>query len=359
MFFILFTFLLVGVLGEAIIRSFSLDIVVMLPLLYTVEGGYVYDGGKQIMEAVDDSRILYRIKNIKGAICKNCVHPKEKYLKMISYTFSGNNSRIIKSSKKGMRYKIFIIGGSYTFGVSTSDDLTVPNMIQQYLNQKNTEIEVIDRSASAYVTSQKVAIAENLLVQHGIPKAILFQWTNGGRRAFLYDEVHNKNTFIRHFHKNIELYRENFPNILNLPSHYNLVTSWSLYRLAIAFYYRWKILGGSEPCSLKEKWHCFPALEMQQKFSEYGDEHSSKIFNQFVKKWGRKTNIIVYVPTGSDCPSENLFQIENHIGYKKIVLCPKRPKKEYYETHPPTYVYEWYRKIYEKLIDQFVLGEHD
>ena len=257
-----------------------------------------------------------------------------------------------------MKNKIFIIGGSYTFGISTSDDLTVPNMIQQYLNHRNIDIEVIDRSASAYVTSQKVAIAEELINRHGIPEAILMQWTNGGRRAFLYDEIHNKSSFIRHFHKNVELYRENFPNFFNLSLHDDLVASFSLYRLVVALYCRWRLLEKSVECNFKEKWHCFPSLSFQQKFSEYGDKYSLMRFNQFAEKWGKKTKIIVYEPTGSDCKEEHLFEIEQHVNYKLVVFCPKRPGEEYYEAHPPTYVYKWYRKIYEQLIDQFVLREH-
>ena len=111
--------------------------------------------------------------------------------------------------------------------------------------------------------------------------------------------------FKRHFDRDKELYRENFPNFLGLSIHNELVTRSSLYRLVVAFYYRYKFAEINPECVDNEYiWTCF-SRDFEKDFAKYADEHSQRRFRQFADRWGNEMKIIVYMPTETyNCDSK-------------------------------------------------------
>ena len=106
------TIILSIVLCELLVSILRADLIAIRPLLYLVEGDYTYEGEAKIMETTDNPHIIYRIRNTGEVRCTNCIHPKEKSRKFISYRFSGSHSRLVKSSQQAQGdEKIFIIGG--------------------------------------------------------------------------------------------------------------------------------------------------------------------------------------------------------------------------------------------------------
>jgi len=85
-------------------------------------------------------------------------------LNINNFGFRGND---INYEKLENTYRIFVVGGSTTYGAgSTNDNTTIPGYLQTLLNQKNLKynIEVINAGISAYFSLTETNLIKNKLI---------------------------------------------------------------------------------------------------------------------------------------------------------------------------------------------------
>lgn len=160
-------------------KQFVLGFMLLLVLLVTVEGivrtfEYFEPGCKYIgQEALN-----YIDINTQKALCrdsKNLIYTEIPFLHLYanqdlpsihinSFGFRGPE---IKLDKPDNVYRIFVVGGSTTFGtVSISDETTIPGYLQKMFDDENLDfkVEVINAGiGSAYSFTESLYIKEYLL----------------------------------------------------------------------------------------------------------------------------------------------------------------------------------------------------
>ncbi len=320
---------------------------------------YYQQGDEPLFRYSSDIERVYELVP-GGKIKDTFVHQKEtkykeKEISVNNLGFRDKNRSVIKPPNVT---RIVVLGGSNTYGALVGDEDTYPAIMDKMLNEKYPgKFEVWNAGLSAYVTSQKVVYAEKILKEYD-PDILIFELGNMGRRKFL---LQDKN-FEQIFKNGKEFYEENTPLLIfNSPNketrniHYFLVRYWRGYRFIMANLNNIIVKRVMVDLDLPDftdgsRDRMVESEYLNTKYREYGDLISDKLFVDFFKN-NPKIKKVIFCGDGSSYPrtgTEDLFQ--NTLYLNLFNLKPGLPP-EYYETHPPSYVYEWYAKELIKLLE--------
>jgi len=359
---------------ELIIAVFDLDARQMWSTLYFVEGYNRYEGGVEVIRPSTDSHLVYELIPGARVTCLNCVHPLEsKYDRItISVNRLGFRDRPREPDKPPGVFRIVVLGGSNTFGAAVSDEDTYPAIMQRQLDARYPgRFEVWNAGLSAYVMSQKIVYAEQILEAYA-PDLLIFQDANDGRRAFFYKD----GGFTEHFDRNPLLYFENLPLLGAYPGsegklHYELVRYSGLYRLIVARLNADIVMGTQEDmASTGQTKHSFDKA-IADRYLNYGAWLNEWAVRRFVKRHPDTKIVILETTEGRYCPRTVVggvvIQVPgplpycNEVNRKQnenlscISLCLFDRPAEYRHLHPPSYVYETYSSTLIEMLTEMGL----
>jgi len=335
----------------------NLDIKSLEPSLY------YHSSNEKIFRYSSDIERVYEL--IPGKTASESInHPKEiKYKdKKREYTVNNLGFRD-KKNRNSIKLpgvtRIVVLGGSNTYGAMVGDEDSYPAIMERILNEKYPgKFEVWNAGLSAYVTSQKIVYAEKILKEYN-PDILIFELGNQGRRKFLLEDKH----FEAIFKKGKEFFEENLPLlILNSSNqgmrniHYFLVRHCRGYRLIVANLNN--IIIGQVMAALKlpvradgNRDHMTKSKYLDEKYREYGNSVSDRLFVDFFKSNPELKKVIF---SGDSAGTPLLAEAEGRFKntfYLNLFNSKLGLPPEYYETHPPSYVYEWYAKELIKLLE--------
>ncbi len=351
---------------EIVIRATDLDVKEFWPTAYFVEGDFSYKGGVELYRPSENAERVYELIPQSKAICtQNCRHKDEVItgdieLSVNEFGFRGRRHSLVKAENV---YRILVLGGSNTFGVSVSDDGTYPALLEKKLNEMKLKkkVEVWNAGLSAYVMSQKVAYARELIPRLA-PDLVIVQDANSGRRAFFYrDEEYN----VR-LKRNRDLWLESIPLLIKRGDEYPI---WHrFFVLRSAFYrYFWlminrNIIRSRRASCEKRNTKLFCMHKIHALFSAYAQEISRREWLKVVeeypdipwlrldtigKKYCKEERQKQRCSNGSDCPNVRNYSI-----------CDQRPGDEYFDIHPPQHVYEWLvERLAPSIAENYILFE--
>lgn len=333
-----------ALLAEFGIRATHLDAQIIWPTLYFVEGDFNYSGGAEIYRPTDKPRRLYELNPGVSTECSNCVHPEEeKYRRTrISVNRLGFRGPEYKKEKTPGVRRIVLLGGSHTFGVSVSDEDTLSSHLQANLDATAPgTFEVWNAGLSAYVGSQQVAYAEEILAEYS-PDMLIFESAGSGRRPFFYaDDNH-----IAHFERERELFVENIPllccdSAALVWTHRRLVLASGLYRTVLGAGNRVVMMSRLQASrrNPEEVPNEVSQLYMLQKeFSPYADELSLRAWTAFLEANQEIPIVVTDHLIREDCSFRGSGSPAN---LQYFLACPKHKPPEFDDNHPPSHVYRW------------------
>lgn len=334
---------------EVLIYFSKADLHYFTKNLYNVEGDYKYLKGKEIIRPSQNANLLYELIPNQTAVLKQ-VHPLETNFNKIDITINDIGLREAATPKKWQKEKtqILFLGGSYTFGATVRHEYTLPYLLETALNQKGYKVQVWNAGTSAYVMSQKITRAKELIpiLQ---PDVILIQDTNRGRRAFFYKD---RKAYL-HYLRNPELFVENAPMMLfdfENSLHRFLVRHLRSYRLFVLLLNQLALIGhegkdlGELPVRLMLRW---------------GSE-AERISERMKQSFLQSVSIpIVFYDPNTEIYCEMKLDAAARVNYFSICdnnRAKAKKAKEYYDIHPPSYVYESHGKqlagALEKILKQ-------
>lgn len=377
-FLVFFSLFLVCGCLEFFCRFTMLDAKNLWDSLYFVEGTSPY--AKEEIYIPADAKRLYKLKPNSFVALKKRVNALEtKYvvfksligvsafkniyqplvdasrLYMDKIEISINNAGF--RSKKNIalkkdKYRILLLGGSHTFGFSLSDNQCYDVLLENIFKEKyGKEVEVINAGVTAYVMTQKVAYGEQIIKKYN-PDMIIMQDSNKGRRAFFYRDEN----YYKYFYENKELFSENIPllfseNKILKDIHFSLVDTSALYRF---------FLGSFNNLLIKQHFRDFKrdvTLSPYTIIDEYNSQktilRNQKVFSDFVKTYGAKIPIFTFDPT------KKLEAEKSHIlpknNYGQLIFASASKTDEYFQIHPPSYVYKWYAQQIANILSGYIL----
>ena len=318
---VLFGILIFLMLFETILFLTDLDLKMMKnQLYYQTQDIEVYKESENINR-------IYELKPNSSSTYNTWMHDLEKKYTNRTVTINSLGFRDIEREKikpTGV-YRIIIFGGSNTYGASVDDKDTYPRILEEKLNNEYPgKFEVWNAGVCAYVPSQKVEYAKEIIKDY-YPDMLIFQDFNKGRRAFLVDQ--NYITFLK---KNKELISENIPlffikSKIIKKIHYFLIQNSRTYRF-ILVNINDNIIRSKDQEYLKEV------------YVEFGKKINWREYDNFFSKNKNPEIVLFNFYEESWCQEKEL----NHSNMKCFLLPFETKPKEYSDTHPPSYVYEWY-----------------
>jgi len=181
------------------IKQFLVLILFLLVTLSVIEGlAYAYDGFnpakckrwaddrfrqalyreiEKEQECLDTSNLIYRKDPLANAIAWE----PNQHMKTININNEGFRGPEIQREKPEDTYRIFMVGGSTTFGHgTTSDQTTIPTRLQEKFNQVNLEkrVEVINAGVNGYNSNDEMNLVKNKLVHYDPDLVIVFDGSN-------------------------------------------------------------------------------------------------------------------------------------------------------------------------------------
>lgn len=257
------------------------------------------------------------------------------------------------SDKVSHVYRIMVFGGSNTCGVSVLNEDTYPAKLEKKLNEiSNTKFEVWNGGVTATVLSQKAAFARESIIKFKPDLVIIQDFINHGRRPFYTESLKLPPFFsdvnIDYFKKDPELFAENIPLMFSdfsflKKNHYKLLEISGFYRIfqiLINRIYIHKLIFPHH-----QTWDCRPRKEgvcplISEKYSEYGERVSERELKRLASDFP-KQKIFLFNPIYT-----HLCDKKERSGVPIFSLCVKRrsdkSNREYFEAHPPSYVYDYY-----------------
>jgi hypothetical protein len=296
-------------------------------------------GDLEVHRVSDDKERLYEL--VPGASFEYPeIHPKDanKYIKRV-VTVNNLGFRDIKrrKAKKEGIFRIIVFGSSNTYGALVSDEDTYPALMQKFFDETYPgKVEVWNAGINAYMVSQEVAYAE-YAIKNFDPDLLIFQDYMTGRRLFHYNTTPEELKTL--FLKNHALYAENTPfffsnqNAILLKAHYFLAAHSPLYRICCADICIWlRVCDPNPKRGILEKYTHFWAM--------YGQTVSNQSFGSFAEKY-KRIPIILFEPFSTH-PYIARAMIKENV--KIFMLNNAGKPEEYFDSHPPSYVYEWYAR---------------
>jgi len=143
-------------------------------LINPVSKDYDYDYKKQVCDSWG-FRLIY-LDPITG-ISQPIPNQHSQTININSYGFRGQE---ILMEKPEDTYRIFVVGGSTTFGIRSPDQNTIPGHLQQNLNEINFDkkIEVINAGIGAITSSDELQLVNTKIVQFEPDLIIIYDGNN-------------------------------------------------------------------------------------------------------------------------------------------------------------------------------------
>jgi len=139
------------------------------------------DSFRQI--CLDDSNLLYHKDQLANAIAWE----PNQHMQTININNEGFRGPEIQREKSEDIYRIFMVGGSTTFGYgASSDQNSIPAHLQEKFNQINLEksVEVINAGIHGYNSNDEMNLVKNKLVHYNPDLVIIFDGSNDMFRPY-------------------------------------------------------------------------------------------------------------------------------------------------------------------------------
>jgi hypothetical protein len=327
---------------EGVIALSDLDIRLLRPFLYMVEGDFQYEDGREVYRASENPERLFELIPGAKAVCLNCIHPKEKkYAKTdIHINSLGMRGPEAGPEKKPGVFRIIVLGGSNTYGATVSDNDAYPAQLQKELDTLAPgTFEVWNAGLNAYTMSQKIAYARRIRKDF-LPDLLIFQHNNFGRRAFYYRDK----DVGKHFEKNQDLYAENIPRLAPMP-----LNSAARHNKALRLFGLYRVFHTAANRLLVDDPEKRASPETFGKINAAGDRISDRVLSSFLSESPRPP-VMIFDPV------DRRFCLNSgpHIaGVSYFSLCDHPGESEYRDIHPPSYVYSWYaRRLAQRILSE-------
>ncbi|MFH1531528.1 MAG: hypothetical protein ABIK09_12440 [Pseudomonadota bacterium] len=342
-----------AILFELLLVLTDLDLRVIGTYVYRNEGNECYEGVPRLYRRSEDPERIYELVPGTKAVCVGCTHPLEtKYQRAeVSINGLGFRGREFPAEKAPGVFRVFILGGSNTFGMSVGDDDTYPARIQARLESLGYgNVEIWNAGVNAYVISQKIAYLEEIVRRYA-PDLVLIQDHNIGWRPLL----RGPDDILAALRANETLVLEALPAAWGEPEaphpvHEWLVRHWRTWRAAYGVFVYARLrascdAGGQELSGcLTEDWRA--------RFRAVSQRHSVAAFEAFMSRTELPV-ILVDTTDNRYCPgSLDHDRLRGVPSVRFYSFCDDSRPEEYYHVHPPGYVYEWYAA---RLVDDLIL----
>lgn len=337
-------FILIWISLEGLVFFTRYDAKLLKPVLSYVQG--FPDSSGRALFKVADSNKLYELNKLFASNTVASIQPQEENesidMCINEFGFRGAFDGIAKKDKK----RVLFLGGSNTFGISVSDKDTYTEILAR---DYGNDYEYINAGVIGYVMSQKIAYAEEIIERYD-PDIIILQLFNRGRRSFWYGDK----DFHNHFYNNPELFLENIPLLFSdslfLENvHYGAVKISPLYRFLMAGLNNIKVKAGSQKHD--ELTYGTVPDQIFKKYYEspFAARKNKEVFERFVDTYGKQIPIFIFNSTVKNNYSETY--VDKKDGFYQIVFGNKGLSAEYFDIHPPAYVYYWYAKEIAKALN--------
>jgi len=178
------------------IKQFLVLTLFLLVTLSVIEGlAYAYDGFNPAkckrwdnsddfrQLCLDNSNLIYHKDPLANAIAWE----PNQHMKTININNEGFRGPEIQREKSDDTYRIFMVGGSTTFGYGASlDQNSIPAHLQEKFNQINLgkRVEVINAGIHGYTSNDEMNLVKNKLVHYDPDLVIIFDGSNDIFRAY-------------------------------------------------------------------------------------------------------------------------------------------------------------------------------
>jgi hypothetical protein len=329
---------------EVILRYTDLNLGLLQQSLYLSPYDY------RNYEVSQNGKLLYSPKPGSVAEYDYGLHELETKYKVRNVTINqlGFRSPEWKAKKDAGVFRIFILGGSNTYGASVSNEDTYPQKLNDLLNkEKPGKFQVWNGGITAAVLSQSVEYARYAMKNFEPDLIIIQDFGNFGRRPFLNHGKTNEPLSPERkklFEDNPELYLENIPllfidNETVTQWHYWLLLNVQVYRFA-AILFNNLFVRLDFPHNLTRSCHQGEVMceLILRKYSAYADAVSLRELKSFVADYPG-AEVLLFDPFHNMfCNGKGQFQ-----GLPAFSLCAsKNLSSEYRVDHPPAYVYDLY-----------------
>ena len=277
---------------------------------------------------------------------------EQKYdLAEVSINQLGFRGRGFFADKPPGVFRVFILGGSNTFGMSVGDGDTYPARIQARLERLgHGNVEIWNAGINAYVISQKIAYLREIAELYQ-PDLVLIQDHNIGWRPHL----RGADTIVEALYSNPALIVESLPAAWGEPHerhprHEWLVQNWRTYRAGYALY-MYALLRSFCGDDEGEPFGCLTEA-WRARFRAISERHSVAAFDGFMTDTDLPV-ILLDTTDNRHCPGRDPnYRLGEFPTLRVYSFCDESKPDEYYHIHPPSYVYEWYA---ERLVDDVIL----
>lgn len=123
-----------------------------------------------------------------------------KYLNINSDGFRGKEFNFQPDD-----YKIFVLGGSTTFGfISSTDDFSIPAILEKKLQNENLNVKVINAGIPGAHSRSELYYLENYILKYSPDMIIMYDGINESEnKHFTYEEFNENNYFVNHNRESI------------------------------------------------------------------------------------------------------------------------------------------------------------
>ncbi len=338
---------------ELLLVITDLDLRVIGAYVYRNEGNRGYTGTAPLYRPAQNPERIYELVPGVSTGCDGCAHPLEpKYDQtVITINSLGFRGREVSEIKPPEVFRVVILGGSNTFGVSVSDGDTFPAQMQARLERLgHTNVEIWNAGTNAYVISQKVAWLEEIAARY-TPDLVLIQDHNLGWRPLLRGE----DEILDALRADRALVVEAHPPARGEPHPQHPTPHWVVPhrppRRPGDPHVLYARLRAACEDSEQETFGCLTE-DWRQRFRAVSERRSVAAFDAFMSETSLPV-VLVDTTDGRYCPgTEHHDRLGAYPTLQTYSLCDDSKPDEYRHIHPPSYVYEWYA---ERLVDDVIL----
>ena len=198
-------------------KQFLLGLIFIIIILIVIEIGIkTYEFIFPSCEFIDADVFAEVDFGIKRSICLDSIYlsttstpitlyPPNQNFETITINSHGFRGQDFSSIKNDDVFRIFIVGGSTTFGFgSASDNTTIPGFLQNQFDKSGHNVEVINAGIGAAWSFSEEYLIENYLLDYKPDLIIIYDGANDSRYRILEDEQKNSvgiGEFIPNFYR--------------------------------------------------------------------------------------------------------------------------------------------------------------
>jgi lysophospholipase L1-like esterase len=146
----------------------------------------------------------------KNQICYEYTTIKADYTSPIRLQVPEQTGKYLNINSDGFRgsefefepddYKIFVLGGSTTFGFITSnDEYTIPALLEKKLNESDLDVHVVNAGIPGAYSRSELYLLENYILKFSPNMVIMYDGANEGnqpKQNFTYKEFNENSYFV-------------------------------------------------------------------------------------------------------------------------------------------------------------------